>query len=109
MDQYYVKEVTSAGVVRQGKSAGLSLDLSKSEIFLENAADKIGTNLSLEISSGEIQSSGNFDLYIYPVIRFRVEDYVDMEVVDVVPIHLSFPTNTKTGQVNGRRLIEQRG
>lgn len=101
-DEYYASAYVGSSRF-EGKSSNVPIDLVGSQaITLENAADKSGNNLTLEVASGAFPTSGQFDLHIYPVLKLKIADYISMEVTDVVPVHLSFPADTRNVLVTGR-------
>jgi len=87
----------------EGKSTNVPIQLvNPSTIKIENAADKSGTNLTLEVTGVVTLGSLPWQLHVYPVIKLKIDDYISMEVTDVVPIHLNFPAEQRNALVTGR-------
>ena len=100
-DEYYACAFIGSTLI-EGKSSNAPIDLAGIQaITVENAADKSGTNLTLEVSGSSFSDSASFQLHVYPVLKLKIDDYISMEVTDVVPVHISFPAGQKNALVTG--------
>lgn len=103
-DEYYAYSYVDK-TLAEGKTSNVPIELAGTQaITVENAADKSGTNLTLEVSGLSFSDTASLQLHVYPVLKLKIDDYISMEVTDVVPVHVSFPAGQRFALVTGRLL-----